>query len=171
MILTIVHPYTYQVSGETLVLGENAEFGERNERVGSLIRRFLVSGRRVVWYKDVQHEGFLEDLALESDESLRILFDERVERVLTDAYGVPLNPRLNSTNGHRVFIGGVFERCFFNAVAEHVGRNKRSKVAYVPELCSYLRDYGIEEQQDFHSKLGGLGVSAMSYGEIQRLLS
>lgn len=175
MILNVVHPYTFKVSGNTLTLGSISVFDERNRRASSLIGRFLDLGKRVVWHKDASHDGdFLEDLALETDESLRIIFDERVETVLTDAYGIRLNPMLNQNSGCNVFIGGVFERCFFNSILAHTRSSNGDRVVYVPELCSYLADHGLPEDsktQDYHFRLKSLGVLGMSYDEVLKLLS
>ncbi|MBI2148590.1 hypothetical protein HYU23_02830 [Candidatus Woesearchaeota archaeon] len=195
MLLNIIHPYTFKLSGSTLKIGPVPEFRKRDKKVEQLARKVLSSGGKVIYYKysdgnfvkEVMHES-----ALHSDPIYQFLYGS-VETVTTTPYGIPIPDEKPAKieveawklmtelytrhselrqiiEGHEnvVFIGGALEKCLANAAIyfnQHY-REPGQKLLYVPELCV---SFNADEKERAVEKLSRNNIELIKFTEVMSL--
>ncbi len=165
MLINIIHPYTFKLTGDTLNIGPCEEYDERDRKVAAFVRKALDSKVQVLWHK--YHDGkplthTMQDIALKFDPIYEILFDERVDIIVTTPYGIPfpdekpeeipqdeweyfqqiytsdleIKKRIEKHNPI-ILIGGALENCIANASVYFHNNYKINdqELFYVPELC------------------------------------
>ena len=55
MLINIIHPYTFKLTGDTLNIGPCEEYDERDRKVAAFVRKALDSKVQVLWHK--YHDG------------------------------------------------------------------------------------------------------------------
>ncbi len=193
----IVHPYTFQLQGNTLVFGLVEETESRNAQVKSFLETAVESGSRLLHHRDRAPdtiEGAMVDVALRVSEYLETLFRQDVQQVVTTHYGVPIPdiyPDGTSQefrdfadrtftkhtplqkiigNPRRNFvIGGIYEACVANFANYYAQYYPMGerKIVCIRELCVSLDE---KEQKKIEGWLKSKGVKTISYEEAISLL-
>ncbi len=163
--LNIIHPYTFHVSSDTLKIGGDPEFSERNKEVSSFIRECIDNKVKVACHfiRDGNpFTPFMTEISIKSDPNLRLLLGKGISKLYTTAGGIPVpdekpeeiddkiwewiekNMTSKSQLRRRIgksknlfFIGGMLESCVAN-VANYCHQNYREKelsLFYIPEFC------------------------------------
>jgi hypothetical protein len=161
--LHIIHPYTYKMSGDKLIVGDTPSTKERDQALVQFLRPAL-GNVRVIKHNDVSQMGVMDcirDVMFEQDKYLKILMDKRIETIGTTCYGTPIpdvrpeqisakdwktwqkfhvsHTALEKMVGwgeYHVVIGGMFENCVATSISyfiKHYGM--AGKIACVKDLC------------------------------------
>lgn len=165
-LLNIIHPYTYHLEGSTLVIGGKPEWDKRDENVGLFIRQALDVGARVLLHGRVPNNTLdyaIEMVTFRVSAHYDILFDDRLEYVVTTPGGIPIHDERPekisvaawnevlecgfATHSElaskmrdidvQLFIGGALECCVAN-MAVYAARFYRSagqRLCCVRDLC------------------------------------
>lgn len=166
ILLNVVHPYTYHLDGDTLVIGGKPEWDERDKKVGSFIQKTLDSDQRVLMHGRVPRNTLnygLEMVTFRVSGHYDVLFDDRLEYVVTTPGGIPIHDErpekisvadwnavlecgfvmhseLADKMQHpdvQLFIGGALEACVANIAvyAARFYRHAGQRVCCVEDLC------------------------------------
>ena len=188
----IIHPYTYKIKGEELIIGPVKEYSERDKRIKNFAGKALKSGARVFHHADLpvqSMDGLIRNALFALDPLFEWLRDSRIQIFTTTRYGMPIKDNkpdnLNTTDWEQLklyytssadmkklasksdktfFIGGVLECCVSNAISHYQDRimGSSEEVFYVPELCVSLNP---EKFKPLETKLSAFNIFALSYKE------
>lgn len=197
MLLNIIHPHTYKLREETLIIGPIEEFEERDRKVAFFINQVLDSKNKVLLHKE--YDGsfvnfIMKEASLNCDPAYKILSDPRIDCVTTGTNGVPLKDnkpeglsdkewaqigeiyskhseleQKMADDGPIVFIGGILERCLTNAALYYNEfiRSNQS-VVYIPELCVSIDR---EELKVIRKRFEATSIEEIDYSDNLELLN
>ena len=196
MLLNIIHPHTFKQEGDTLMWGPLEERHERDVRISTFVTKAMDCGNKVISYEFRPLSIFdygRQLLYLEADPLYSFLFDDRIVKIYTTNYGIPLpeeKPKDTSDDdwmalekiytsptslgkevqeqGDVVFIGGLLENCIANA-ADHFDfhyRTSNQRLFYVPELCISFDEFAADKIKE---KLDDLSIFPLSYEAASEL--
>lgn len=174
-VLNIIHPYTFHMKGDSLIIGGCEEFSQRDERISEFIRQCLDKDVKTVCHFMKNAHPFQHIAAvasLKSDPNYSFLLEKGVKKVYTTGRGIPIpdekppdindkswdwfQKRLTSNkqfsrrigkSKNLVFIGGVLESCIAN-IAHYCSKNyseKKLQMGYIPEFCVSLDQQALKE--------------------------
>lgn len=163
--LNIIHPYTFKIDNDTLLIGSSDNSRERDRNVCEFIKKCLDARIRVIahFIRDANPlTPLMEEAALTADPCYHILFERKIKKIYTTGGGIPvpderpcnidkkiwewIEKNLTSRkelgtevlkSRNLVFIGGVLENCVANIAHYcHKNYNLNGKgMFYVPEFC------------------------------------
>lgn len=94
ILIHVIHPYTYNIVGNTLEMGPIEQYAERDQKVAHFLQCGLDAEARILHYRDAPKDtirGALVNLALEPNVFYKALSDPRVDdTIITTLYGVPI---------------------------------------------------------------------------------
>ncbi|MBI4139783.1 hypothetical protein HY483_02365 [Candidatus Woesearchaeota archaeon] len=196
-LLHIVHPYTWNLVGKSLVVGAIKEHSKRDKNIGTLGRTVLDTGGRILHYRSDHGQsiqGMLQNIALKTCPALEFLLDERVRTVVTTLRGCPLPDEKPEgideekwknlkevyatqsalaeavgTAELSIFIGGALEACLANTISfhNHYYRRNGEELMYIPELCA---TFDKERAKIVKKLLTEINVKEATYEEAMTML-
>lgn len=162
--LHIVHPYSFKISENRIMVGPSKVYKERDSKISSFIREVIQENAPVLVHRMRETDAsryFMNQLALMGDPLYNFLFEQKTIHTLTGGIPIPDEKPLNLTeeewevinanvishsqlkeivegSKHSVFIGGVLECCVANAMAYFNAHYLGGKLSYIPECCVSL---------------------------------
>lgn len=94
VLLNVVHPYTYHLEGDTLLLGGKPEWDARDKKVGGFIESVLDAGGDVLMHGRVPRNSLsygIEMVTFRVSGHYDVLFDDRLDYVVTTPGGIPIH--------------------------------------------------------------------------------
>ena len=164
-LVNIVHPYTYKMSMNELQVSSEEHSTRRDELFSHFVNNALEKGARVLYHRNAHPydpKGILSESPFMFDSHYEVLFDEKIDSVVTTPKGIPIADRrpkktkpenweklkkyysshsvLKQKVGHpdlTFFIGGYFDACLANAAIYHdrFFRSDDERVFFIPDLC------------------------------------
>jgi len=195
MLINIIHPYTYKLKEDTLVVGPIEEFEDRDKKVNSLIKKACDSGNKILVHRC--HRGNPVEYSMQEAAFLLDPLYERLlelESVVTTPLGIPIPDKKPdqvdediwnhfskiytshsqlkekmSKNSEVIFIGGVIESCLFNFIIYYYDNYRNGEQVFIiPELCV---SFDREECNKLLAKLRERKVGELDYYNIVDLIS
>ncbi|HLC72465.1 MAG TPA: hypothetical protein VJH37_02680 [Candidatus Nanoarchaeia archaeon] len=188
-LIHVVHPYTYKLIGNELVMGHIPEFEESDRSIGTFLRKALDTRVALLHYGDHQFttvRGILLQAAFELDPNYTSLLDPRVDFVVTTHYGTPIpdekpseitslqweNLRADYTSHSalqkkigkhslHLFFGGLVEACLANTFGYHLEHfhEKGARLCYVP---AFSVSFSAPDRKHMERQFENLGIETFS---------
>ncbi|MDP1694823.1 MAG: hypothetical protein Q8L34_04760 [Candidatus Woesearchaeota archaeon] len=188
-LIHVVHPYTYKLVGNELILGQIPEFEERDRSIGTFLREALDARVALLHYSDhpfTTVRGTLLQVVFELDSNYISLLDPRVDFVVTTHYGTPipdekplkltnlqwknlraiytshsdLQKKIGKPSVH-LFFGGLVEACLTNTLGYHLEHfhEKGARLCYVP---AFSVSFSAPDRKRMERQVENLGIETLS---------
>ena len=192
-IIHVIHPTTYFFHNGRIVLERSNELEQRDIQIDSLVRKVINSGGKVIHHRDKHRDDALVhfgNIMFSSNPHLKILLEERITKIVTTHYGLPIPNDLPSdfkdrelfmryytsvdgfreaigTPSRNIIIGGLLECCVRNFIGFMLFNYSDFPIYCVEDLCvsedQVKRRAAIREFEKH-------GVEVISYEEVMRRL-
>ena len=196
-LVNLIHPYTYRLQGNGLIIGPMEEFCERDFMAAEFLTRALERGK-VLHCRDQPERslrGILVQTAFMGSPLYHVLADSRMKSVVIPVHGIPLPETRPEQISHDIwcqlqgiyashrqlqqevgqpqnvfFIGGMLENCVTSAAFYHSQffRSHAQQLYYVPELCA-TRDVG--DRKITEEKFQQQNIHPLTFAEALELMT